>query len=82
MKAWLFALVVGLGALVALSGCLTRLPTVAPLTYDPADAKGPYELLYARPEDPYLMDLRKEFALDQVIAGATTEMEKIRAVNT
>ncbi len=60
-------------------GMVSVPPRLAPLAFDPGD-KVPPQFRYATPDDPYLSRLRSEYALEELVAGAETELETVLEV--
>ena len=67
--------------IVAVTGCATRFPTLPPAEYRTGPTDERLAFVYSDPDEPYLTKLRAEFGLEEIVAGAETDLEKIRAVN-
>ncbi len=63
-------------SLVILTGCTA----ITSLTFD-ANSNEDYDFIYDTIDDPYLIQLRTEFALDDIITSCTSDLEKIRALS-
>jgi transglutaminase-like putative cysteine protease len=50
----------------------------APLVWDRAQPAPPFPLLYDDPKAPQLLEMRREFAIDPVVAGARDDYERLR----
>ncbi|MCX6560835.1 MAG: transglutaminase-like domain-containing protein [Candidatus Aminicenantes bacterium] len=49
-----------------------------PLVWDESQAPPPFELTLDGPETPEFTEMRKEFSIDEVVAGAKDDYEKLR----
>lgn len=63
--------------LLILSGC----KTMGPLQFNYSNSDEHYDFIYNKPDNPYLVQLRTEFQLDEITAGCTSEFEKIRVLS-
>ena len=50
----------------------------APLVWDRARPAPPFPVLYDDPKDPRFLEMRREFAIDAVVAGAKNDHERLR----
>ena len=65
--------------ILALSGCSSALPA---LTFSAGPGAEPLPAVQrSAPDDPYLVRLRAEHALDAVVAGAGTDLDRVRRLS-
>ena len=56
-------------------------PRTPKLVFDEQRSESNFEFVFSAPDEPYLLKLRSRFRLDVVVADATTDLGRLKAIN-